>query len=129
MSDNYQAIYDAVRSRISGGNIGEVVRDVAYQAFDISHSQAMVRDQFMAVTWEMQRPAVLFRPSVYPDDAQWCALYGADIMSGVCGFGETPEAAMDDFDKNWHAQRTPDAVRMAKADNARGICVCQPDKH
>ena len=119
MSDSYQAIYDAVRSRITGGNISEAVREAAHSAFDISHSQAMVRDQFMAVTWEMQRPAVLFRPSVYADGGQWCALYGADIMSGVCGFGETPEAAMDDFDKNWHAQRTPDAVRAAKVDNAQ----------
>lgn len=67
MSDSYQAIYDAVRSRISGGNIGEAVREAAHRAFDISHSQAMVRDEFMAVTWQMQRPAVLFRPSLYAD--------------------------------------------------------------
>jgi hypothetical protein len=119
MSDNYQAIYDAVRSRISGGNIGDIVREAARTAFDISHSQAMICDQFMAVTWEMQRPAVLFRPSVYADGGQWCALYGDDIQIGVSGFGETPEAAMADFDKNWHAQRTPDAVRAAKVDNAQ----------
>lgn len=119
MSDSYQAIYDAVRSRISGGNIGEAVREVARQAFDISHSQAMVRDQFMAVTWQMQRPAVLFRPSLYADGTAWFALYGEDIMSGVSGSGETPEAAMDDFDKNWHAQRTPEAVRAVKADNGQ----------
>ena len=119
MSDSYQAIYDAVRSRISGGNIGDVVREAARQAFDISHSQAMVRDQFMAVTWEMQRPAVLFRPTVSPDGTQWCALYGANLMEGVCGFGDTPEAAMADFDRNWHQGRTPDAVRQAKDDNSQ----------
>ena len=119
MSDSYQAIYDAVRSRISGGNIGEAVREAAHRAFDISHSQAMVRDEFMAVTWQMQRPAVLFRPSLYADGTAWFAFYGEDIMSGVSGSGETPEAAMDDFDKNWHAQRTPDAVRAAKADNGQ----------
>ena len=38
MADSYQAIYDAVRSRIFGGNIGEVVREVAFRAFDISQS-------------------------------------------------------------------------------------------
>ncbi len=119
MSDSYQPIYDAVRSRISGGNIGEAIREAAHQAFDISHSQAMVRDQFMAVAWEMQRPAVLFRPSVYPDGTKWCALFGADIISGVCGFGDTPETAMADFDKNWHVQRTPDFVLAAKADKAQ----------
>lgn len=114
MSDSYQAIYDAVRSRISGGNIGDAIRDVAASAFDISHSQAMVRDEFMAVTWEMQRPAVLFRPSVYADGSKWCALYGADIMSGVCGFGDTPAEAMADFDKNWQSQKTPVALRAVE---------------
>jgi hypothetical protein len=33
MSD-YQAIYDAVRSRISGGNLGEAVAELAMRAFD-----------------------------------------------------------------------------------------------
>jgi len=40
--DSYQAIYDAVRSRITGGNIGEVVADAARQAFDISMSKEIL---------------------------------------------------------------------------------------
>lgn len=109
---DYQAIYDAVRSRISGGNIGEVVRDVAFHAFDISHSQAMLRDQFMSVAWEMQRPAVIFRPLLSIDGDKWCALYGANVVEGLCGFGDTPESAMADFDKNWHVQRTPHVKQL-----------------
>lgn len=35
MSDSYQAIYDAVRSKISGGDIGSVVHDVLFSAFDM----------------------------------------------------------------------------------------------
>lgn len=114
MSDSYQAIYDAVRSRIRGGDIGSAVRDVAFQQFDISHSQAMIRDQFMSVAWEMQRPSVLFRPTVMPDGNKWHALYGDNQMEGVSGFGDTPEAAMADFDKNWHSERTPIAITMER---------------
>lgn len=50
------------------------------------------------------RPAAVFRPSLSIDGNQYCALLGADLQSGVAGFGDTPEAAMADFDKAW---RTP----------------------
>ena len=49
-------------------------------------------------------PHARMRPRVYPDGNQWCALYGKDLMMGVCGFGYTPEAACADFDKNWSSQ-------------------------
>lgn len=50
------------------------------------------------------RPSAVFRPTLSIDGNQYCALFGADLHSGVAGFGDTPEAAMADFDKNW---RTP----------------------
>lgn len=49
--------------------------------------------------------------TVAPDGSKWCALYGPNIMEGVCGFGDTPAEAMSDFDKNWVSQRTPTAIR------------------
>lgn len=110
-----QEIYDAVRSRISGGDIGAAIREVARQAFDISHSEAMIRDQFMAATWEMQRPSAIYRPSLAPDGNKWCALYGSNLMEGVAGFGDTPAEAMAAFDKAWNEEHTPTAVRMAEA--------------
>lgn len=107
-----QEIYDAVRSKISGGDIGQAVRDVALNAFDISHSVSMVRDQFMAVAWEHQRPSVLFRPELSQDGDSWMAIYG-DLPTGVVGCGETPAEAMADFDKAWHRAATvPDLVKI-----------------
>jgi hypothetical protein len=50
-------------------------------------------------------PHVLMRPRVYPDGDQWCALYGDNLQDGVAGFGDTPELACADFDKNWRGQR------------------------
>ena len=54
---------------------------------------------------ERLRPFMLLKPSVFPDGANWCALYGEDLQNGVAGFGETPDAASRDFDKNWREQR------------------------
>ena len=100
MSD-YQAIYDAVRSRISGGNIGEVAREVMWQHFDISHTVQMLGQEFSIAAAEMQRASVLYRPRIFLDGNQWCALYGENVQDGVAGFGDTPAKAMMDFDMNW----------------------------
>lgn len=52
----------------------------------------------------LSSPHAVFKPKVYPDGNQWCALYGDDLMMGVCGFGDTPAEACADFDKNWKTQ-------------------------
>ncbi len=113
MSNSYQAIYDAVRSRISNGNIGDVVREAASRGFDASHAIAMLQQEFSIAAYEMQRPSVLYRPTVAPDGPVWHALYGPNQMEGVSGFGDTPAAAMADFDQQWLKQRTPTAIQLA----------------
>lgn len=104
MSDTHQAIYDAVRSKISGGDISSVVRDVLWQQMDISHLKAMIQGDAAAIGWEMQRPAVLMRPTLSIDGNKWCALYGEDLQNGVAGFGDSPAEAMAAFDKAWNAK-------------------------
>ena len=111
MSDSYQAGYDAVRSRISNANVGQAVSEVARQSFDISFQVQQVKQEFEIAAYEMQRPSVLYRPTLSADGTVWCALYGDDLISGVAGFGETPAAAMAAFDKVWLAAKTPAAER------------------
>ena len=115
MTDSYQAIYDAVRSRISGGNVGDVVERAAREAFDISHFVARLQEQMYCVADHMQRPSVLFRPLLSADGTKWCALYGENLQEGVAGFGDTPDEAMRDFDQAWWKERTPVAARQIKA--------------
>lgn len=103
--DSYQAIYDAVRSRISNGDIGEAVRSAAH--IDASHAIAMIQQEFCIAAGEMQRPSVLYRPSLYIDGAHWCALYGEDIQSAVAAFGASPAEAMIEFDKAWATKIVP----------------------
>lgn len=108
MSDSYQAIYDAVRSRVHGGNIGEAVAEVARQSFDISQQvYGVAQAAYTAVDtirWSAEKhglPSAVYRPAISKDGDQWCALYGANLMEGVAGFGDTPALAMADFDKAW----------------------------
>ena len=65
-------------------------------------STEMIQEEFLNVAYEMQRPSVLYRPSLCIDGDQWCVLYGKDLQSGVAGFGESPAKAMEDFDKVWY---------------------------
>jgi hypothetical protein len=112
MNDSYQAIYDAVRSRISNGDIGSAVSEAARNAFDISHVVAMLHQDFSIAAAEMQRPFVLLKPSVFTDGNQWGALYGENLQNGVAGFGNSPHLASLDFDKNWYAALAREETKL-----------------
>jgi hypothetical protein len=81
---------------------------VDYQAACVRLEAAEAqRDAARALT----RPCVIFKPAIYQDGNAWCALLGANIQDGVCGFGTTPDAAMTAFDLAWHAKaKTPGQV-------------------
>lgn len=100
MSDTYQAIYEAVRSRIPSIDGQAVISAIAAQ-FDFSYYAAQIKDDAMNILYEQQRPSMLWKPSLKLDGDMWCALYGDDIMSGVAGFGESPALAMSAFDEAW----------------------------
>lgn len=114
MADSYQAIYDAVRSRIYGGDISNIADRSLRDAFDMGNFRDIAIQEAIAVSHEQQRPSVLFRPTLNADGDQWCALYGEDLMTGVSGFGETPDAAMREFDKAWWKGRTPKAMQEGR---------------
>lgn len=117
MSDTYQAVYDAVRSRISNADIGSAVENALLQA-NLSHYAMMAGDAVQVATYEYQRPSVLYRPSLGLDGTMWCALYGDDLQNGVAGFGGTPAKAMAAFDLAWLNDRTPAAIAKAKTGEA-----------
>jgi len=101
MSDSYQAIYDAVRSKISNGDIGSTVESVAREAFDMSHTAHNIQMQASFVAEQATRPSVLFKPEISIDGNQYCVLLGQNLMEGVAGFGDTLSEAMFDFDRNF----------------------------
>lgn len=103
--DNYQPIYDAVRSRIPPCNIEEAVRDAAMRALDTGMLVPIAQEAIGILTHAYDRPSAVYRPTLSLDGNMYCALYGENIMEGCAGFGATAEEAMWDFDKNWRGQK------------------------
>lgn len=100
MSDTYQAIYDAVRSKLSNTDVAGAAEQVFREA-NIGHYVEQAYYAFTESLQATQRPSAVYRPKIFMDGNQWCALYGENLQDGVCGFGDSPEKAMQDFDKSW----------------------------
>ncbi len=65
---------------------------------------------------EKTRPSVLFRPKVFVDGDEWCALYGDNIQEGVAAFGTTPDEATRRFDAEWFTKKAALIKRSGKGD-------------
>lgn len=63
---------------------------------------SQVKNRMIEAVSRYDLPQTIFRPKLTVDGNQWCALYGDDLQSGVAGFGDSPHAAMNDFDNNWY---------------------------
>jgi hypothetical protein len=75
-------------------------QDVVMDA--ICHAARMTAETMQQ---EYCRPAVVFKPRIFMDGDQWCALYGDDLQNGVAGFGDSPDKAMRAFDAAWYENR------------------------
>jgi len=51
--------------------------------------------------YQETRPHAIYKPKLYKDGNEWCALLGDNIQEGVCGFGKSPKLAFEEFDKNF----------------------------
>ena len=66
-----------------------------------------IYEETLRLLYEQERPSILLRPKLFLDGNQYCVLYGADLMNGIAGFGDTADAAMRDFDNNWVRSKAP----------------------
>jgi hypothetical protein len=98
--ETYQAIFDAVRSRLCNGDIGEAVQSALRDA-NVSHYAMQAAESIRCAASEYERPSVLYRPKLARDGNAWVALCGDDIQSGVAGCGNSPAEAMRAFDLEW----------------------------
>ena len=44
----------------------------------------------------------LLKPKIIKEGNQWCVLYGADLQSGIAGFGDTPNEAILAWNAEWN---------------------------
>ena len=71
-------------------------------ANSVCHEAQMAGAAIQGAAAMHERPSAIYRPSISIDGHQWCALYGDNLQDGVAGFGDSPAAAMLDFDAAWH---------------------------
>jgi hypothetical protein len=100
MNDNYQAVYDAVRSRFHQPDIESVAR----QCFDTSFMQDQIKVAWQESAAEQSRPFVLLKPRLFSDGNMWCALYGENLQEGLAGFGTSPAKAAWAFDAAFYTE-------------------------
>lgn len=109
MSDAYQPIFDATRSKIYNGDVGQAIENAMHQQ-NISFYFERASNLAMDVIAEYSKPSAIYRPTLSIDGNVWCAMYGRNPMEGVCGFGASPAMAMVDFDNEWDKQITKEAT-------------------
>jgi hypothetical protein len=84
--------------------------DEEYQrmtANSIAHEAFCAGQAWQQAAAAQERPSVLWKPSLFRDGNQWCALLGENIQDGVVGFGDSPDAAMWAFDEAWREKLPP----------------------
>ena len=84
--------------------------DEEYQrmaANSIAHEAFCAGQAWQQAAAAQERPCVLWKPSLFRDGNQWCALLGENIQEGVVGFGDSPDAAMWAFDEAWREKLPP----------------------
>ena len=94
----YQIVNRAGQPPLDASDRERIVLEVADAA------RSMFRQMADGIEIASTRYSVLMRPRLTIDGNQWCALYGENLQDGVAGFGDSPAAAMEDFDRAWIAK-------------------------
>lgn len=47
------------------------------------------------------------KPDLFIDGNQWCVLYGENLQEGIAGFGDTPQKAIWDWNKQFERPVAP----------------------
>ena len=91
--------------------------DEEYQrmaANSIAHEAFCAGQAWQQAAAAHERPCVLWKPRLFIDGNQWCALLGENIQEGVVGFGDSPDAAMWEFDVAWRKKLVPLSVAQGE---------------
>ena len=78
----------------------------------IAHEAFCAGQAWQQAAAAQERPCVLWKPRLFRDGNQWCALFGENIQDGVVGFGDSPDVAMWAFDEAWREKLPPVPVDL-----------------
>ena len=92
------------------------LRSSLYPATRALHEAALgMAGDLTCIRETLTRPSVIYRPTLTKDGDQWCALYGPDIHSGFCAWGDTPAEAMP------HETGSRDPKVVHQSEDRRGV--------
>lgn len=101
MSDNYQAVYDAIRSRFHC-DAQQAIESVLRDSFGMAgHHMACISQEYIAAARELTRPSFLLKLVPVLDGNKWFVLHGENLQEGISGWGDTPIQACRDCDKQF----------------------------
>ena len=60
----------------------------------------------LSAAMEGSLPFAIYKPKMFIDGDQWCALYGDNLQDGIAGFGDSPNDAKNNFNINWFRNLT-----------------------
>ena len=103
MSDNYQAVYDAVRSRFSNFDSSGLIDSIAGK-FDVSWAIGRLEETIRSAVIEAAEYSrfAMLKPSLLQDGNMWCCLLGDNLQVGIAGVGETPYLAILAWNREFH---------------------------
>ena len=78
--------------------------------YDSSWTAQRMQEAISSIESAWVSPSVVYRPKIFRDGDQWCALLGDDMMGGVVAFGSSPSEAATRFDTEWF-QQLPTSTR------------------
>lgn len=86
------------------------------------HHQELEHEARMIAACEVEEFNLfaLLRPKLCVDGNMWCCLYGDDLQCGIAGFGDSPRAAILDWNSSWHRKlrAAPQNIKESQATDA-----------
>jgi len=75
------------------------VEEVTELANEGNHAAVLLLPA-VVVKNKLKKNTKLNKPRLFLDEGAWCALLGNNLQDGICGYGDSPAEAMQDYEKN-----------------------------
>jgi len=80
------------------------------QRFNHDKDHTLQSEMNILIEAEEMNLVKMLKPRIFIDGNQWGVLYGEDVQDSICGFGDTPQLAIFDFNKAFTKPLTPNAT-------------------
>lgn len=69
-----------------------------------------IENNLLDASRQLACPARNYGARIFLDGNKWCCLLGDNMMEGIVGFGDSPDAAVWAFRTEWYRQKPAEAA-------------------